>query len=918
MNNLDIRFSSLASSPSDYDSPDGQLAFSLNLLNEDGALRPIASPSVVINNLGDNTDVIFIHKTAQFTHYISSTLQFINSSTHQLISWFSISENGAPSESHPLLQLPDNSVKQVTSLGNTIIFLTANGLHYFLWRADTGTYDDLGSNIPFPDISFALGKSIAVDLGAGFYFDLSMSDAQKDYVLKVWGGGAGGNSVFGNVVSEVNSLVANPVFAGINNYTAAASKKGMFTQPFFIRFALRLFDGSYSMHSAPILMLPNSGAPQLPFSFSFSDNIFHASTTIYHNALFAFFKIASLNGLDKWKDIVSHIDIFVSAPIPTFKQSGSVNPVRRTSASTLDIFSHFGVVSEDDTRGRDNRPVRYSTVGVRDNTAYIFNSGNCENHLSAGAGISWGVDNIKQEDIEKNILSSSSSVFYHVASLEIAKIETGTFNKIPIEEGALTNLLSRRQLPDDYISHHHLIPNVAYPYNARLNLANIAVAPFNGFSIPQMSQFFAPKTVADGVSVRAFVRVRRNSSSVWTSTSFSFPDSLSNAFPRFLFYPDSTADQLILAQFNGNQLLNWFRIPLSAHDSLEGAFWFRGLSSDIPEAFSDPLPSDISDVVPGASVIHMENKIYSSDVNNPFYFPLSGINTVGTGTIVGLSSAAKALSQGQFGQFPLYAFTNEGVWAIEVASNGSFVARQPITRDVCINPSAITQLDNAVVFPSARGLMLLAGSNTSEISDIIKFPSCKLALPYINKFFKFPESLNFSEFLSVAHIAFDYSNQRLVIFRQDSEFAFIYSLLYKSWSLVSSNFRSSVNSYPDALVNTVNNALVNLSSPEPEALTPVCLVSRTLKLSSPDIFKSVYSLFLRGVFNRNDLNTILYGSRDLSNWHLVGSSVSNAIRNINGSPYKYFVVAAFGALKPSQSVSACSFQFNLKFINRPR
>ena len=86
---------------------------------------------------------------------------------------------------------------------------------------------------------------------------------------------------------------------------------------------------------------------------------------------------------------------------------------------------------------------------------------------------------------------------------------------------------------------------------------------------------------------------------------------------------------------------------------------------------------------------------------------------------MGISTAAKALSQGQFGQFPLYAFTDEGVWALEVNSSGGYSAKQPITRDVCISSDSITQIDTAVLFATDRGIMEISGSQTQCLTDII-------------------------------------------------------------------------------------------------------------------------------------------------------------------------------------------------------
>ena len=116
----------------------------------------------------------------------------------------------------------------------------------------------------------------------------------------------------------------------------------------------------------------------------------------------------------------------------------------------------------------------------------------------------------------------------------------------------------------------------------------------------------------------------------------------------------------------------------------------------------------------------MPNKIYTSEVNNPFYFPLAGINTVGTGEIVGIRSTTKALSQGQFGQFPLYAFSSDGIWALQLSDAGLYSSIQPISRDVCNNPDSITQLDSSIVFSTERGLKLLQGSDISLLSSSLE------------------------------------------------------------------------------------------------------------------------------------------------------------------------------------------------------
>ena len=67
--NQEIKYSGFSAVPSDYECSDGSLAVSINLLPEDGALKPILAPSEVMQ-LQDGEVVKFIHKTSSFTHYI--------------------------------------------------------------------------------------------------------------------------------------------------------------------------------------------------------------------------------------------------------------------------------------------------------------------------------------------------------------------------------------------------------------------------------------------------------------------------------------------------------------------------------------------------------------------------------------------------------------------------------------------------------------------------------------------------------------------------------------------------------------------------------------------------------------------------------------------------------------------------------
>jgi hypothetical protein len=330
-------------------------------------------------------------------------------------------------------------------------------------------------------------------------------------------------------------------------------------------------------------------------------------------------------------------------------------------------------------------------------------------------------------------------------------------------------------------------------------------------------------------------------------------------------------------------------------------------------------------------------------------FPVLGINTVGTGAILGLSSAAKALSEGQFGQFPLYAFTSDGVWALEVSATGTYTAKQPITRDVCINADSITQIDSAVLFATNRGIMIISGSQTQCITDLINSPEqfSLSDLPRYNQLISVFNGkaqgyeqltaggitlLPFLDFLSACRIIYDYTHQLLIAYIPNVLYAFVYSLKSKSWGLMLSEISDNVNSYPEALamstkkVTTVMDGtettstvpiLVDFTTPSAESVTAL-VVTRPFKMGEPNVFKTIDTIIQRGFFDRPNIQQVLYGSNDLYVWHVVWSSSDKYLRGFHGTPYKAFRLALVCSMDKHESLFGCTVQFEPRLLNQPR
>ena len=80
--------------------------------------------------------------------------------------------------------------------------------------------------------------------------------------------------------------------------------------------------------------------------------------------------------------------------------------------------------------------------------------------------------------------------------------------------------------------------------------------------------------------------------------------------------------------------------------------------------FEGQFPEDERPVV-----ISEPNKMKVSELNNPFVFQDVNSHTVGQGKIIGMMSNAMRVSEGQFGQFPLYVFTSESIYALNVGQD---------------------------------------------------------------------------------------------------------------------------------------------------------------------------------------------------------------------------------------------------------
>lgn len=895
-----IRFSGMNAATSAFDASDGSLDLAYNLAATHGpalshikeperthALRPDDKP-LLLHTLPDTSRNLLFHRPGKG------------------LMWFPfLFEQDKSADAKCCLET--DSVTDIAVVGNTLAVATADGLYYILWKGDR--YIDLGTRPPFIPIEFGLTKVGTLD-------SVRRYNGVRDTLIPNISGAKvddGNTEVIGNPVDDGAQLLhlTQQVYAHLHAEVARTVTAGAyFCQPFFVRYAYRLFDGSYCWHSDPILMLPTVMPPLIRVQGNVvSDDgkslrSFDCKLDVPYMRLDS--RIQHIDALDiisDWADIIDGIDIFISAPIYTYDQSRSLDKYPDVPVATF-LRHAIPEVAVGESRGRYNTATgespRYFAGSYRESDKASF-----QDHFYTPAP----ADSSKEKlcwDIRRhdNFIDNlkSCAAFYLVASLDMARLgENNTeWAPVEIEPGDLAAIHTRPRLPDHYLSHCDRIPLSLFAYNSRLNIGGLDLRL--GEPLPPAASLYTAAASANPTFIR--VHTRRNGIEAVVCASYDRKRSLyAENFPRYIFYPDSAACRIEIWEQGKDTA---YVVDLTPHPTLNGAYFLAPPTDRHWLAAKSVSASALPPFVPCRDVVHMRNRVYTSDAQNPFIFPVTSIAAVGSGSIIALRAAVRALSQGQFGQHPLYAFATDGVWAMTVSGTGTFASVHPVSRDVALAPESIAQLDTTVVFATARGIVQLGGADSHSISDSIdtEHPFNPDTLPGLAQFAPAFRIRPLRQFLRNAQIAYDYTGRRLIVFNSAYAYAYIFNADTSTWSVCDSSFFRVINAYPETLVSLRDGHIVRIDSANlADSVQRGLIVTRPVDFGDSVSLKTVRDIVLRGDITPDSAAIILYGSRDLNTWHPVWSSRTARLSGFSGSPYRYFRIAVPATLAASQSIS---------------
>lgn len=909
----EVIFKGLTNSPSDYDCQDGELATCLNLINEDGALHPIHQPVVAEPNIAlpnNSCSIRYVHNVTHanknHSHYI------VNCTNSSPYSWY-WTEKGGYGTPHEL-NLGDFKVNSVTAIGNIICFVGDKNILYAFWNKDS--YNIFNKNAF--NYTFFVTNTSGVEVDAIAQLG---DDFQGCFLTPSFGSQDYDNLIFEGTKPNGTKTIWNAIDSMINK---AISENGntYFKYLVFGVVALRLYDGTYSNISNLFVLCPKDNINN---SFYYNADKETIKNTEYYKFVRASGYIhrhqinvqLDLNGIE---DFVQGVDVFLTkgtdfllldkgydtTPTETVnnlkKRKGTITFERLKKSAlyrefdNLTFYHSIYITKEDLGKNIDLLNVQgteeslsladMGRTSIGSSCAIAYNNrlhlANIQNYIN---------DIFSPNPIYKFELNSSGTSF------PVEKINTilGNYMDVPLTDEGWYDYGKMNSDTAEVIAiidnKYYYKSTVQYPLNP------IFVVPFQDAKSVKLYIKHKGKLM-DEIGFR---NINLHQSETFGMSYYIFNEE--NGIFSFMQKYELSNNGGVLTRRQGDT--------------------FTSTSSKFYDEASQKCDSD------GAKIEQLASLIKVSEAENPLVFPAKNSVQVGSSVISALAANTRPISEGQFGEAPLYAFTDEGVWVLMLGEEGTYVARQPANREICSNPNGILQIDDAVLYPTNRGIMMQQGRNSICITDQLDgCPFNFMEMKYAKQIIATNQTgsgeisyIRFKDYLKSADMIYDYYDNRIIVFNPNQAYAYVYSLKSKMWGTMKNVFNKRVNIYPESYATNKKGKILNVYVEEPYSNTPYFLCSRPLTISDKEVYKTIFTCIARGYFRKGTNGKcaiVLYGSNNLFDWYLIKTSINEYLRGIAGSPYKYFRVALIGNLATNESISGLSAEFQERLQNKLR
>ena len=870
----------IVNTPSDISPMDGDLNECINLVPSDGELKPVEMPvNTDITSPGGEYVLASIHNTANGNNFVfidntNMGIIIVNEQNNVIFRRQAFDIEIIVNEQNNVIfrrQAFDSSSNKTTSvaindvintvstIGNTIILHGTKRMYYIKWK--NNEYKWLGGNIPKPVFDFKMQFDLEND-------SESSSQKEKHYIiikdptpttyeleddevscLSLYADKMETYSYWHlsdkskmNVVENLKSKIAKA--------QAIANEKGMFIHPFYVRYAVKLFDGTYIMHSSPLLMLPSTNKYPICASINWYRRHWNDNSTERYDLrdcnLYLIAKPSKLMykflgymnssnkqydaphsvTVDDWDDIIVGIDIFLSRQISSMEEGYYDDDYNVPTQ-----FVNYKGIPDYIT------PKNFGKVYSEDSCYMLWDYFKPDSFIQKRIGkwLTYFPIKTKQETA-LNELIANEGIFYKAKSYSLDDLKQSRFQDYvyfdkECEYNTLDLLGTLPALQDDYINICNKGANVSTIYNKRVIISNVNIEAPLYYPVTEVSNMNSHRFVFTFV-------IEKNHKTIYVRT-----DAVVSRlrFGHYIYYPDADCKEVIVYYANytppGLPTVPLIKtLKMTRHNSLNGAYVMMpklkslyetlNLATDWNNAIYYHMPGELPPETSYDRYYRARNILFMSPVLNPFVFNVNDSIEIGNGSILGVATATIPMSEGQYGQYPIVVFTTQGISAIGINNDGTIDSIAPVSSaDTLMGFPAIGRPNvisdgQSLYFITKRGLMELRGLQVRCVSEILNgrkwnsndyrnsvvaegLPGVQNCVSLLANEIADRQSFNQIVESGNAFLVFDYKHNRIIVTEPTRESHYMYSIGSGKWSklvfggaidklkLTDSNFMSS-------------------------------------------------------------------------------------------------------------------------------
>lgn len=198
------------------------------------------------------------------------------------------------------------------------------------------------------------------------------------------------------------------------------------------------------------------------------------------------------------------------------------------------------------------------------------------------------------------------------------------------------------------------------------------------------------------------------------------------------------------------------------------------------------------------------NTIIASEQSNPAFFNVDNSYAV-MGNIQDLAVMAEQISETQTGQYPVFIFTDSGIYALEQGSGQVLYSNiVPINSDRC--NKGVKQTKSGIAYIANNKIYILSGRTVTDISAILEGDIDEAIR--INESFEkatnnaqlcvsaaYLSQVNFREYIINAIILYNAVENELIVSNSQYNYSYVFSINTGTWSKISEVFVSDSTDY---------------------------------------------------------------------------------------------------------------------------